>query len=116
MKGLPPEFLAQLPQPDTPAEAAEDVRKNIAAGSDIVKLFTGSIVAPEHIVPMPVDITTEAVAAGHGHGQLVFAHTTNLAGTRVAMQNGVDVLATHRRLSKRSTTTFFIRWSRCTCR
>ena len=81
VKGLPPELLAQLPQPDTPAEAAEDVRKNIAAGSDIVKLFTGSIVEPDHIVPMPVDTATAAVATGHGHGQLVFAHTTNLAGT-----------------------------------
>ena len=93
IKGLPPELLDQLPQPGTPVEAAEDVRKNIAAGSDIVKLFTGSIVAPEHIVPMPVDIATAAVAVGHGHGQLVFAHATNLAGTRVAIQSGVDVLA-----------------------
>jgi imidazolonepropionase-like amidohydrolase len=90
---MPPELLAQLPQPNTPAEAAEEVRKNIAAGSDIVKLFTGSIVAPERIVPMPVDIATAAVAAGHEHGQLVFAHTSNLEGTRVAIQSGVDVLA-----------------------
>jgi imidazolonepropionase-like amidohydrolase len=93
VKELPPEFLAQLLQPDTPAEAAEDVRKNIAVGSDIVKLFTGSIVAPNHIVPMPVEIAKAAVAAGHEHGQLVFAHTTNLAGTRVALESGVDVLA-----------------------
>jgi imidazolonepropionase-like amidohydrolase len=93
VKQLPPELLAQLPQPDTPAEAAEDVRKNIAAGADIVKLFTGSIVEPNHIVPMPVDIATAAVAAGHEHGQLVFAHTTNLEGTRVAIRSGVDVLA-----------------------
>jgi imidazolonepropionase-like amidohydrolase len=90
---LPPEVLAQLPQPNTPAEAAEDVRKNIAAGSDIVKLFTGSIVAPDRVVPMPLDIATAAVAAGHAHGQLVFAHPTNLEGTRIAMQSGVDVLA-----------------------
>ena len=46
VKDMPPEKLAQLLQPDTPAEAAADVRKNIAAGADIVKLFTGSIVAP----------------------------------------------------------------------
>ena len=90
---LPPEVMAQLPQPNTPAEAAEDVRKNIAAGSDIVKLFTGSIVAPDRVVPMPLDIATAAVAAGHERGQLVFAHPTNLEGTRVAMQSGVDVLA-----------------------
>jgi imidazolonepropionase-like amidohydrolase len=93
VKDMPPEVLAQLPQPDTPAEAAADVRKNIAAGADIVKLFTGSIVAPDHIVPMPLAIATAAAAAGHEHGQLVFAHPSDLAGTRVAMESGVDVLA-----------------------
>ncbi|WP_353070878.1 amidohydrolase family protein [Tunturiibacter gelidoferens] len=93
VKDMPPEVLAQLPQPDTPAEAAADVRKNIAAGADIVKLFTGSIVAPGHIVPMPLAIATAAAAAGHEHGQLVFAHPSDLAGTRVAMESGVDVLA-----------------------
>lgn len=93
IKDLPPALLAELPQPDTPAEAAKDVLQNISAGSDIVKLFTGSIVAPNHIVPMPLPIATAAVAAGHHHNQLVFAHTSNLEGTRVAMQSGVDVLA-----------------------
>jgi imidazolonepropionase-like amidohydrolase len=93
VKDMPPEVLAQLPQPDTPAEAATAVQKNIAAGADIVKLFTGSIVAPGHIVPMPLDIATAAAKAGHEHGQLVFAHPSNLAGTRVAMESGVDVLA-----------------------
>jgi imidazolonepropionase-like amidohydrolase len=93
VKDMPPAVLAQLPQPDTPAEAAADVQKNIAAGADIVKLFTGSIVAPRQIVPMPLAIATAAAAAGHEHGQLVFAHPSNLAGTRVAMESGVDVLA-----------------------
>lgn len=93
IKDLPPALLAQLPQPGTPAEAAKDVLQNISAGSDIVKLFTGSIVAPGHIVPMPLPIAKAAVAAGHDHHQLVFAHTSNLEGTRVAMQSGVDVLA-----------------------
>jgi len=93
VKDMRPEVLALLMQPDTPAEAAADVQKNIAAGSDIVKLFTGSIVAPGHIVPMPLDIAKAAAAAGHQRGQLVFAHPSNLAGTRVAMDSGVDVLA-----------------------
>jgi imidazolonepropionase-like amidohydrolase len=93
VKDMPPAVLAQLPQPDTPAEAAADVQKNIAAGADIVKLFTGSIVSPDHIVPMPLAIATAAAAAGHEHGQLVFAHPSDLAGTRVAMESGVDVLA-----------------------
>src|ERR1700733_15735729 len=54
VKDMPPEVLAQLPQPDSPAEAVADVQKNIAAGADIVKLFTGSIVAPGHIGRMPL--------------------------------------------------------------
>jgi imidazolonepropionase-like amidohydrolase len=93
LKDLPPEILAHLPQPSTPEEARAVVEENVAAGSDIVKLFTGSIVAPGHIVPMPLPIATAAAAAGHEHGQLVFAHPSNLAGTRVAMESGVDVLA-----------------------
>ena len=43
---LPPELKAKMAQPETPAEAATFVDKNRAAGSDIVKLFTGSIVRP----------------------------------------------------------------------
>jgi imidazolonepropionase-like amidohydrolase len=93
LKNLPPEILAHLPQPSTPEEARAVVEENIAAGSDIVKLFTGSIVAPGHVVPMPLAIVTAAAAEGHKHGQLVFAHTSNLAGTLVAMEGGVDVLA-----------------------
>jgi imidazolonepropionase-like amidohydrolase len=93
LKDLPPEILAHLPQPEDPAAASAVVEENIALGTDIVKLFTGSIVAPGHIVPMPLDIAKAAAAAGHERGQLVFAHPSNLAGTRVAMDSGVDVLA-----------------------
>jgi imidazolonepropionase-like amidohydrolase len=93
LKDLPPEILAHLPQPEDPAAARAVVEENISLGTDIVKLFTGSIVAPGHIVPMPLAIATAAGAAGHEHGQLVFAHPSNLAGTRVAMESGVDVLA-----------------------
>jgi len=93
VKDASPEILAHLLQPNTPSEATADVEQNIAAGTDIVKLFTGSIVSPDHIVPMPLAIATAAAATGHEHGQLVFAHPSNLEGTRVAMQSGVDVLA-----------------------
>ncbi|WP_263365439.1 amidohydrolase family protein [Edaphobacter bradus] len=93
VKDMPPAVLAHLPQPNTPAEAVTEVQKNIAAGTDIVKLFAGSIVSNTHIVPMPLPIAEAAVAAGHEHGQLVFAHPSNLEGTRVAMQSGVDLLA-----------------------
>jgi imidazolonepropionase-like amidohydrolase len=93
LSSLPPEFRNRLPQPETPVEAIASVQQNIAAGTDIVKLFTGSILAPGHVVPMSAPIATAAVAEAHRHHQLVFAHSTNLEGTRVAMDSGVDILA-----------------------
>lgn len=90
---LPPQIRSQLGQPATPAEAVALVERNIALGTDIVKLFTGSIVARGHVVPMQVPIAVAAAEAGHRHGQLVFTHPTNLEGIQVAVAAGVDVLA-----------------------
>ncbi len=90
---LPPELKAKMAQPETPAEASALVDKNRVAGSDIVKLFTGSIVRPDYIAPMQVEIARAAVSNAHRHGQLVFAHSSNLKGTQVAIDAGVDVLA-----------------------
>ena len=90
---LPAEFKAKMALPETPAEASAFVDKNAAAGTDLVKLFTGSIVAPNQITPMKVPIASAAVQEAHRHGQLVFAHSSNLEGTRVAIDAGVDVLA-----------------------
>ena len=90
---LPPELKAKLGQPETAADAVKIVDKNRAAGYDIVKLFTGSIVSPNHIIPMKVAIARAAADEAHRHGQLVFAHSSNLEGTKVAIDAGVDVLA-----------------------
>jgi imidazolonepropionase-like amidohydrolase len=90
---LPPDLRAKMAQPETPAEATAFVEKNRAAGCDIVKLFTGSIVRPNHITPMRVDIARAAAAEAHRNGRLVFSHPSNLEGTQVAIDAGVDVLA-----------------------
>jgi len=90
---LPAELKAKLGQPETAADAAAIVDKNRAAGYDIVKLFTGSIVSPGHITPMQVEIARAAADEAHRHGQLVFSHSSNLEGTKVAIEAGVDVLA-----------------------
>jgi imidazolonepropionase-like amidohydrolase len=90
---LPASLLAELPQPDTPAAAIGAVQQNVAMGTDIVKLFVGSYHSPDDIIHMPVDIARAAVAEGHRHGQLVFAHPSDLEGLRIAMECGVDVLA-----------------------
>ena len=90
---LPPELKAKMGQPETAADAVTIVDRNRAAGCDIVKLFTGSIVSPGHITPMQVAIARAAVDEAHRHGQLVFSHSSNLEGTKVAIDAGVDVLA-----------------------
>jgi imidazolonepropionase-like amidohydrolase len=93
LAALPEELKAKMGQPETTAEAVAIVDKNRAAGTDILKLFTGSIVAPDHITPMPVSIARAAADEAHRYGQLVFSHTSNLEGTKVAIDAGVDVLA-----------------------
>jgi imidazolonepropionase-like amidohydrolase len=90
---LPAELKAKMAQPETASEAETIVDRNRASGSDIVKLFTGSIVSPGHITPMQVPIARAAADEAHRYGQLVFSHPTNLEGTKVAIDAGVDVLA-----------------------
>jgi imidazolonepropionase-like amidohydrolase len=93
LSDLPPQIRAALPQPSTPAEATAIVEKNIAAGADVLKLFTGSYVSPGHVKPMPLDVARAAVSAAHAKHELAFAHPSNLEGVRVALESGVDVLA-----------------------
>lgn len=82
-----------MPQPATPDAARRIVRRNLNSGADLTKLFTGSWVARGHVLPMPLDVAKAAVEESHLNGKLVFAHPSNLAGVRVAIDSGVDVLA-----------------------
>ena len=90
---LSPELLPFVPQPSTPNEAVEFVRRNLSAGADLVKLFTGSYVTRGQIVTMPESVARAAVVAAHAAGKLVYSHPSNLEGTRIAIRSGVDVLA-----------------------
>ena len=80
-------------QPGTPDAARRTVRRNLSSGADLTKLFTGSWVQRGHVLPMPLDIAKAAAEESHLNGKLVFAHPSNLAGMRVAIDGGVDVLA-----------------------
>ena len=82
-----------VPQPRTPGAATRYVAQNQARGSDVLKLFTGSYVERRKVVPMPAPIARAAASAAHARGQLVFAHSSNLEGTIIARDAGVDVLA-----------------------
>lgn len=84
---------AMMPQPATPEAARRVVRRNLASGADLTKLFTGSWVQRGQVLPMPLDVARAAVDESHLNGKLVFAHPSNLAGVRVAIDSGVDVLA-----------------------
>jgi len=90
---VPAWTVAMMNQPDTPDEATQEVRRNLASGADLTKLFTGSWVQRGHVLPMPLNVAKAAVTETHLNGKLVFAHPSNLAGMQVAINSGVDVLA-----------------------
>ena len=90
---LPRWMVAIMPQPATPEEARRIVRRNLASGADVTKLFTGSWIERGTVLPMPLPIVRAAVETSHNNGRIVFAHPSNLAGTQAAIQGGVDVLA-----------------------
>jgi len=84
---------ARLPELTDPARTVELVNAEIDRGADIVKLFTGSWARRDSIVVMPVELVRAATDAAHRRGKLVFAHPSNSAGARSAIEGGVDVLA-----------------------
>jgi len=84
---------AQLPALSDPARTVELVNAEIDRGADIIKLFTGSWARRDSIVVMPVELVRAATDAAHRRGRLVFAHPSNSAGARSAIEGGVDVLA-----------------------
>jgi imidazolonepropionase-like amidohydrolase len=92
-ENMPGWMVHMLPQPGTPDDAQRIVRNNLNSGADVTKLFTGSWIARGHVLPMPLNIARAAVTTSHLNGRIVFAHPSNLAGTEVAIQSGVDVLA-----------------------
>ena len=90
---LPKWLLYVMPEPKSPAEAANIELRNIADGADILKLFTGSLVEPDRVLPMPVPIAQAAVKVAHDHEQLAFTHPSDGAGVAIAVESGIDVLA-----------------------
>jgi imidazolonepropionase-like amidohydrolase len=92
-ESLPPAILTQIIPPRNPKEAAAAAELDIQNGADIIKLFTGSWISHETVLPMPEPIAKAAVTVAHEHRRLVFAHPSNLAGIQVAIASGVDVLA-----------------------
>jgi imidazolonepropionase-like amidohydrolase len=83
---------ARLPEFTDAPTAVQLVEAEIERGADIVKLFTSSWARRDSIVVMPVDLVRAAADTAHRRGKLVFAHPSNSAGARAAIEGGVDVL------------------------
>jgi imidazolonepropionase-like amidohydrolase len=97
--GIPvyiPGFLEEnhlsLPEDDSPAQAAERVRRQIQNGADGAKILARSIQSHSVLV-MPLDLANAIVAEAHRAGKPVFAHPSNNEGIEVALKSGVDILA-----------------------
>jgi imidazolonepropionase-like amidohydrolase len=84
----------RYPFVQTPDEAVKFVAKQVAGGADYIKVFieNGSCVGYPGL-PVPDDATLKAaVGEAHRLHKLVIAHVTTAAGTRQAIDAGVDGL------------------------
>ncbi|MBF4630895.1 amidohydrolase family protein [Clavibacter michiganensis subsp. phaseoli] len=94
MRPMVPWFARwMLPMPATRRGARRVVRRQLAGGASVVKLFTGSYVTPERVKPMRRAVARAAVAEAHRRGARVLAHPSDRRGTSVAIDAGVDALA-----------------------
>jgi imidazolonepropionase-like amidohydrolase len=92
LKDMPPEFLKQLPQPESAEQALGAVRSNLSRGADATKLFVATPQADRSVKYMPPEIIEAATRETHRRGRLVMVHPTDIFGIRAALAAGVDVL------------------------
>jgi imidazolonepropionase-like amidohydrolase len=90
---LPEAVWKQAPQPHSADEATRFVLANLTGGADVIKLFTGSWITRDKVLPMPEANAVAAVAATHARGKQVFSHPSDVAGLEIALAAKVDVLA-----------------------
>lgn len=92
LRDLPPELLAQLPQPASVEEALAKVQANLDAGADATKLFLMTPQGAGRYAFMSPDIALAAADETHRRGLPVLAHPTDIEGIRLAIEAGVDIL------------------------
>lgn len=92
LRDLPPEFLAQLPQPSSADEALSFTRTNLDHGADATKLFVMTPQGGGKAAFMTREVSMAAVGETHRRGLPVLAHPTDVEGVRIAIAIGVDVL------------------------
>jgi imidazolonepropionase-like amidohydrolase len=95
-KGGHPAYLPQemqLPEAETPEQAAQMARDDLKMGLDGMKLFTGVFMGDKPVLNMDPAIVKAAVDVAHAQGKPVFAHPQNKIGLDNAVDGGVDILA-----------------------
>ena len=83
----------RLPELKTPDEARQFVRERLNQGADAIKVFSGSWISKEKTVTMPVEIVSAVTDEAHRYALPVFAHPSDSAGVRSAVEGHVDILA-----------------------
>ena len=97
-------FGTMYAEADGPWDMRRAVREQLRRGADFIKLMATGARSVEREDPEPAQLTRDEVAAivdeAHRIGLRVAAHAEGLAGTRVAVEEGVDTiehgLALHR--------------------
>ena len=90
-----PSYLPRglLPELHDATSAPGAVEAVLAAGSDGIKIFSGSFQTPGHTILLPPEIIAAVTETAHASGAFVVAHPTSLRGVVNAVMNGVDVIA-----------------------
>jgi imidazolonepropionase-like amidohydrolase len=89
-------WFYKYPAVSNPEEAVKFVDKQVAAGSDYIKIIIedGTVIGSRRRLPELNDETILAlVETAHSHGIMAIAHITTAAGARRAIAAGVDGLA-----------------------
>jgi imidazolonepropionase-like amidohydrolase len=89
---LPKRVLDKMHQPKSAEEARKNVRANLDGGADGTKIFMVTSPARDVTTVLSAEVARAAAEETHARGKLLFAHPTNIAGIRAALDAGVDIL------------------------
>lgn len=84
-------FIAgEMPEVDTPRQAAQIARQKLDAGADAIKIYAATWRPP--IVKMPLGVIRAVAAETHRRRKLVLAHPSSTEGLEASIKGGVDIL------------------------
>lgn len=82
-----------LPDAPTPSRAKVLVDSVLDFGMDGIKIYSGSIISLQQVVPMHETVVRGITDAAHARGAFVISHPSNSAGAWAAINGGVDIFA-----------------------